>query len=100
MEQPRVLDGDDGLIGERLQQFFLDLRDRSSFGPADDDDAERIALAQHRHPQHSPKANRPGESLVVIRIGKRILQPNHRFCEQDSSSHLRRVGPHRVSRPE
>ena len=45
-------------------------------------------------------ASPPGGSLVVIRIGKRILQPNYRFFEQDSSGHLRKVGPHRVLRLE
>jgi hypothetical protein len=49
LEQPHVLDRDHCLVGEGLEQLFLRLRDRSGLGPADDDDAERITLAQHRH---------------------------------------------------
>jgi hypothetical protein len=100
IEQSNVLDRDDRLVGELLQQSFLRLRDGSGLGPADHDDAERIAAAQHRHSQHSPPAHGLGKSLVVVRVGEHVLQPDHRFGEQDSSGDLRRVGPHRVLRPE
>ena len=34
----------------------------------------------------------PRKSLIVVRIGERIPQTNHRFAEDNSSRHLRHVG--------
>ena len=99
VEQAHVLDRDHGLIGELLQQLFLGLRHGSSLGPADDDDAERLALAQHRHTQHSAPAHGRGKPLIVVRIGQRVLQSDHRPGEDGSSGYLRKVGPHRVLGP-
>ena len=53
VEQAHVLDRDHRLVGERLQQ--RDLRRRRtapSLRAADDEDAERLALAQQRHVEH------------------------------------------------
>ena len=99
VEQAHVLDRDHRLVGELLQQLFLGLRHRSSLGPADDDDAERLALAQHRHAQHAAPAHGRGKSLIVVRIGQRVLQSDHRPGEDGSSGYLGRVGPHRVLGP-
>jgi hypothetical protein len=77
LEQAHILNCDDGLFGERLQQFFLSLWDSTGPGPTNDDDANWFALAQHRHAQQSPPAHRPRKSFVVIRIGKHILQANN-----------------------
>ncbi len=77
VEQPHVLDRDHRLVGELLQQFLLRLRDGSGLSPTDHDDAKRIALAQHRHAQHSPPAHFLGKSLVVVRVTKHVLQPDH-----------------------
>ena len=79
------------LIGELLQQLFLGLRHGSSLGPADDDDAERLALAQHRHTQHAAPAHGRGKPLIVVRIGQRVLQSDHRPGEDGSSGYLGRV---------
>ena len=54
VEQPRVLDRDHGLVGEGPQQ--VDLGSARTAAPdraADDDDADRLALAHHRHGQHA-----------------------------------------------
>ena len=100
VEQPRVLDRDHGLIGELLEQLFLGLGHGSSLGPADDDDADRLALAQHRHAQHPVPAHGRGKLLIVVRIGQRVLQSDHRPGEHDPSGDLGRVGPHRVLGPQ
>ncbi len=49
VEQADILDGDDGLVGEGLEQ--LDLRFGECFDPVarHGDRAERIAVLQHRH---------------------------------------------------
>ena len=57
IEQAHVFDCDHRLVGEGLEQVLLRSWNRPRFGPADDDDAERLALAQHRHPEHSPPAH-------------------------------------------
>ena len=41
-----------------------------------------------------------GKSLVVVRVSEHVLQPHNRFGKKDSSGYLRKVGPHRVLRPE
>src|SRR3974390_2033216 len=51
IEQAHVFNRDYRLLRKRLQQFFLPLRDRPRFSPADDDDAKQITLAQHRYAQ-------------------------------------------------
>jgi hypothetical protein len=83
VEQPHVLDRDHGLIGKRLQELFLNLRDRSGLAPGNDDDAERFAIAQHRHTQHAPPSQRHRKLLIVIGIGEYILEPDYRFAEHD-----------------
>ena len=47
-EQPDVLDGDDGLVGERLDQLDLLVRERPGLRPGDHDDADGRAVAQDR----------------------------------------------------
>ena len=54
LEQPRVLDGDDGLVGEGLQQRDLLVGERLDLGRADTTIAPmRLAVAQQRHGEHA-----------------------------------------------
>ena len=54
-EQPHVLDGDDRLVGERLEERDLLGREGMDLGPPiDEDDAQRRALAQQRCRQDCP----------------------------------------------
>ena len=46
LEQPNVLDGDDGLIGESLQELNLRKGERAHLKPANHDSADCDALAQ------------------------------------------------------
>jgi len=46
LEQPRVLDGDDGLVGEGLDQLDLLVIERRDPGPRQCDHADRLALQQ------------------------------------------------------
>ena len=48
-EQPRVLDGDDGLRGEVLDQLNLLVGERADFLAIDDDRADHVVVLQHRH---------------------------------------------------
>src|SRR5262249_200446 len=45
LEQPRVLDGDDGLVGEGLQPINLSVPERAHLGPPDGNSANGLARA-------------------------------------------------------
>ena len=53
LEQPRILDGDDGLIGECLDEFDLSRRVGARFRPREHDDPDQIVAALHRHAERS-----------------------------------------------
>ena len=48
VEQPRVLDGDDGLGGEVRDQLDLLVGEGTDFLAIDSDDADQFVLLQHR----------------------------------------------------
>ena len=48
-EQPRVLDGDDGLRGEVLHQLDLFVGERPHLLAIDADRADEFVILQHRH---------------------------------------------------
>jgi hypothetical protein len=66
VEQPRVLDGDDGLVGEGLQEMDRLVVERSSFAARDADRADRNAIAQHRHDEQAAPADRAGQFLYAV----------------------------------
>src|SRR5262249_4720933 len=49
IEQPRVLDGDDGLIREIANQLDMPVRERTNLLAIDDDNADQHAVLEHRH---------------------------------------------------
>src|SRR5260370_39932884 len=49
VEQPRVLDGDNGLIGERLEHRALLVREWAGRAPRHAQGADRGIAAHHRH---------------------------------------------------
>ena len=49
VEQPRVLDGDDGLGGEVLHQLDLLVGERPHLLAVDDDGADQLVVLEHRH---------------------------------------------------
>ena len=55
LEQARVLDGDDRLVGEGLQQRDLRIREGPHLLAANHDRPDRRALAQQRGHQHGPQ---------------------------------------------
>ena len=52
VEQPRVLDGDDGLGGEVLHQLDLLVGERAHLLAVDDDGADQFVVLEHRHGDH------------------------------------------------
>ena len=67
VEQPRVLDGDHGLVGEGLQQTDCLVVKGSCFAARDADRADCNTVAQHRHHQHAAPADRSRKFLDVLR---------------------------------
>src|SRR5262249_14933360 len=53
-EQPRVLDGDDGLIGKRLENRTLLVRERAGRAPRQGQRADRDIAAHHWHGRVRP----------------------------------------------
>ena len=52
VEQPDVLDRDRGLVGERLHDVHLAVREAANGAARDQDHADRLALHEQRHSQH------------------------------------------------
>ena len=74
LEEADVLDGDDGLVGERLEERGLGVGEMARRLPREDDDQRRrVPLTQHRHAEYAPEAARPeaGERVVgiVLHVG-------------------------------
>ncbi len=65
-EQPRVLDGDDGLRGEVLHQFDLLVGERLHLLPKDADDADQFVVLDHRHAQKRAGAAEFGDRHVRL----------------------------------
>ena len=55
-KQPRVLDGDHGLVGEGRHQLDFALRKWVHSGAGEANDADRFALAHQRHANHRTTA--------------------------------------------
>ena len=58
VEQPRVLDGDDGLGSEVLYQSYLFISERPNFSAVDCDRADHLALLEHRHDDQCANAGK------------------------------------------
>ena len=56
VEQPRVLDGDDGLGGEVRDQLDLLVSERPDLLAVDADDADQAIVLEHRHDQDRSSA--------------------------------------------
>ena len=60
LEEPDVLDGDHGLVGEGLEELDLLVRERLHLRPADHDGPDRRPFAQEGRGQHGANAGRHG----------------------------------------
>ena len=88
LEQPHVLDRDDGLVGEGGDQFDLLVGEWLNASPPNHDDADDVALPEHGHCE-----DRPMHLLLVpqifgpsvLRVRKNIVNV-HDAAVQDSPS--------------
>ena len=72
VEQPRVLDGDDGLRGEVLHQLDLLVGERPHLLAIDGDGADQLVVLEHRHGENGAGAGELDERrpLVALEVGR------------------------------
>src|SRR5262249_26022289 len=86
VEQPRILDVDDGLGGEVLHQFDLLVGERSDFLAVDGDRSDQLIFSQHRHDEKSASARKFHQrNHTRVTINKSLLcsevgYVNYLFC--------------------
>ena len=66
IEQPRVLDGDNGLGGEVFHEFNLLVGKRPDFLPEDADNSDQRIVLEHRHTDEGSRTCQPDEELRVL----------------------------------
>ncbi len=95
VEQPRVLDGDDGLLGKVGDQLDLLVGERTDLVPEDGDGADKLAVLDHRNDEKRPDTDDfhadddHRVTLDVRLVLGEIDDMNDLFCSR--SAHDRRV---------
>ena len=93
VEQPRVLDGDDGLGGEVLDQLDLLIGKGANFLVEDCDGADQFVVLEHRGRDEAScpaKVNEPDEisvALLIRCILKAVRNVQQLFCGDHASKH-------------
>ncbi len=72
-EQPRILHRDDRLVGKGAHQFDLPLGERLDPQPGERNHADRLAVAQERHPNHGAAPGRHGLGKRELRLSAEVL---------------------------
>jgi hypothetical protein len=73
-EQPHILDGDDGLVGEGLEQFDPGRREEARLLARHENRPDSTPFAQHWYSEPAPEAGGPCDLLRVLAGGFRVLQ--------------------------
>ncbi len=100
-EQPRVLDGDNGLGGEVRHQLDLLVGEWAHFLAVDADGADQFAVLEHRHVEQRSRAANLGSrdaeriALGVGLVRKRIDNVDGLLGAGDTPQTDRRAGPDR-----
>src|SRR5215471_18089740 len=96
IEQPRVLDGDDGLGGEVLHQFDLPAGEGAHLLAVDNKCADQFAFSKQRGQQECSNAtklnsrNKGWKALLVSCFGPSIRNMNLLFCLSEPSQWINR----------
>ncbi len=86
LEQPHVLNRDDGLGGEGFNKLDLLFPKRLDLAPPEADRANGDALPQQRHRQHGPERRLPGSDAVlcvapnIVDVGGPPIQDRAAHC--------------------
>src|SRR5215470_7182459 len=82
VEQPHILDGDDGLVSEGLEKPDLDLRKWPRLAARHGDGANRSPLTEHRHDEDTAPTDHPGDCrILVLRIELDVRDVDDRAVE-------------------
>jgi len=74
IQQPRILDGDHGLRGERRRQFDFAVAERIDAAAAEPDHDHRLAIAHQRHADHRSIAFDLRLFLLLVeRIAQKVV---------------------------
>ena len=73
VEQARVLDGDNRLVGEGFEQFDVPFGEGTDLIAGDENRSDRCAIAQHRHRKDASPSARLGEVTRVLQISQHVL---------------------------
>src|SRR5262249_49013143 len=88
VKQSRVLYGDDGLVGERLQQLNLSVRKRTHLRAAQGNCSDSFASTDKRDANNGAITESPGNftSLRVLVYFRLQISDMDRFLVQDGTS--------------
>jgi len=88
LEQPRVFDGNDGLVGEGLEQFNQSIGEWPGRCPADGNCADGLAFMDKRHGQYGSVAKMAGAGTalwVFISLGLNIGNVDRLLFEHNTA---------------
>src|SRR5262249_22100576 len=94
-EQPHVLDGDDGLVGEGLEKCGLAFGERSGLGTPNGDAADHFTPVQYWDPNRAAAAERDTQGLEIFDVYPRVRYMAHSSLENDTAEDGRSRRAHR-----
>src|SRR2546425_2056992 len=71
VEEPDVLDRDRRLVGERLHELDLAIRERADREPSEDDRPQDVAFAEHGHSEHGSRSRLLDDPRFRQQVGLR-----------------------------
>jgi len=99
-EQPHVLDGDDGLVSERLQQLDVLVREGAGIRPrVNRDGSDRDPIAKHGYGEHTPEVNPSQAFEGVVRVLAHVRNMEGLAGPNGSARRVPLVRRHRVRSP-
>ena len=84
VEQPRILDGDDGLRSEVLHQFDLLVRERPDFLAVNGKCPDQLVIFEHRHINRRPRAAELHRRIVRCNFSSIVIRMAYLFCLFDT----------------
>jgi hypothetical protein len=105
VEQPRILDGDDGLIGEIPDEVDLLVAEGAHFLTVDAEGPDQVVVLEHRHDEQGARAGQAGQcgdARVAIEKGR--VRPDvddvlHGFRHRQPPERILGREPYRPAQP-
>jgi hypothetical protein len=90
LDQPCVLNGDDGLVGEGSEEIDLSVGEAASLGASDRNCADGLGGADQRDAQHRAEPKAPGTIAtlrILLRSGLQVGDVNGAALKSSTSGH-------------